>query len=155
MDHVAQLCEPRSRGGDHRPLAAAQAGRADAYNQLPLQEEDRLTAVATLRRATRKARYGFIPRTQSFRPTAAVLRTFCSSGALAALVRRFLKIPRVGDYDNYGMGPVYKLVDAALGASTSSKHRLEVILKQGESDAGKEIEFPGAPHCSRKNIREP
>ena len=59
-DHITQTCEPYSRKGGRRPLGMAKADHADACRQLPLREEAQLTAVVTLQRPRRQARYGFI-----------------------------------------------------------------------------------------------
>lgn len=60
-------------------------------------------------------------------PGAAVLRYNCLPRAIASLVRRFLKIPRVGDFGDYGMVLPHRVVYATLDAFSSRKSCLEVV----------------------------
>ena len=71
--------------------------------------EGRISATVTLRRPTQHAWCGFHPKTRLFGSTAAGLRYNCLSRVLAGLVCRFLKMPCVGYYDDYGREPPEQL----------------------------------------------
>ena len=95
-DHIAQKCMLFDRKGESRPLALAEADRADTYKQLPIKGEHELAAAVALRNPTDGLGYEFAPRAQLFGFTLAVLRYNCFSRAIAALAGRILKILCVG-----------------------------------------------------------
>ena len=69
----------------------AKADHADAYKQLPVTTKDELAAVVTLKDLVDGKWCGFIPRTQLFGSTAAVLHYNCLSRVIASLACRILK----------------------------------------------------------------
>ena len=142
-DHVAQMCALYYLKGDRRPLAMAKADRADAYKQLPVTTEDELAAVVTLKDLVDGQWYGFIPRTQLFGSTAAVLHYNCLSRVIASLACRILKIPCVGYYDDFGLILPECLVKDGLGIFTSFNRALLIILKDSKSEFGTLLEFLG------------
>ena len=66
-DPISLMRMSFDRKGEPRPLAAAKAGPADAYKQLPIKREVELAPVVTPRRPPD----GRIPRNQQFGPAAA------------------------------------------------------------------------------------
>ena len=137
---IAQIREYYSSDGDRRPFAIATADQADAYSQLPLLKKGVLTAAVTLNRPTEDVWGGRFPKTQLLGPTAAESRYDCSS---EALVCRFLKIPCVGYYDDYGMVLPGQLFVAAVAAFECFNDCLGIILKVGKFDACRKTEFLG------------
>ena len=137
------MCALYYREGDSRPLAMAKADRADAYKQLPVTTQDELTAVVTLKDLVDGRWYGFIPRTQLFGSTAAVLHYNCLSRIIASLACRILKIPCVGYYDDFGIILPECLVRDGLGFFTSFNRALLIILKDSKSEFGTLLEFLG------------
>ena len=124
------------RTGDRRPLAMAKADHGDLYKQLPAATKDELAAAATLRHPTDGMWYGFIPHTQLFGPAAAVLHYNCLSRVIASLTRSALKIPCVGDYDDFGIVLPECLIKTALNISTSFNKALFIIPKEKKSEFG-------------------
>ena len=84
-DHLVQMCNSFRFRGERRPFAMAKANRADAYGQLPLDEEDELAAAVTLLNPRGGLRYGPISGTQLVGSTTAGLRYNCLSRAIAFL----------------------------------------------------------------------
>ena len=117
--HLAQMCSLFQLKGDRRSLVVAMADRADAYKQLPATTEDELTAVVTSRHPVGGMRYGFIPHTQPFGSTAAVLHYICLSRVIASLTCRALKVPCIGYYDDFGMVLPECLAEMALDVPAS------------------------------------
>ena len=142
-DHIAQMCSLYYLKGDRRPLAIAKADHADAYKQLPVATKDELAAVVTLKDLVDGRWYGFIPRTQLFGSTAAVLHYNCLSRVIASLACRILKIPCVGYYDDFGIILPECLVKDGLSVFTSFNKALRIILKDSKSEFGTLLEFLG------------
>ena len=107
----------------------AKADHADAYKQLPLMQGGELTAVVTLQSPQDGLRYGFLPKTQLFRSTAAVLHYNCLSRVIAILACRILELPCVGYCDDFSIVAPKTLKDKALEAFTMLTDLLLVILK--------------------------
>ena len=142
-DHIAQMCALYYLKGYRRPLAMAKADHADAYKQLPVTTKDELAAVVTLKDLVDGNWYGFIPRTQLFGSTAAVLHYNCLSRVIASLACRILKIPCVGYYDDFGIILPVCLVKDGLDIFTSFNKALFIILKDKKSEFGTFLEFLG------------
>ena len=121
----------------------AKADHADAYKQLPVATKDELAAVVTLKDLVDGQWYGFIPRTQLFGSTAAVLHYNCLSRVIASLACRILKIPCVGYYDDFGIILPECLIKDGLGIFTSFNRALMIILKDSKSEFGTLLEFSG------------
>ena len=121
----------------------AKADHADAYKQLPVTTKDELAAVVTLKDLVGGQWYGFIPRTQLFGSTAAVLHYNCLSRVIASLACRILKIPCVGYYDDFGIILPECLIKDGLGIFTSFNKALMIILKDSKSEFGALLEFLG------------
>ena len=115
--------------GERRPLAMATADHADAYKKLPATTNDELASAVTLRRPADGEWYGFIPHTQLFGASAAVLRYNCFSRVIASLTCRVIKIPRVGYYDDFGIISPECLIEDAPVVFASSNKALSIILK--------------------------
>ena len=86
---------------------------------------------------------GFIPQTQLFGATAAVLHYNTVSQAMASLAVRWLKIPRLGYFDDFGIITTEMTVREALGAFTKMDRILGLELKIEKSDWGAVSEFLG------------
>ena len=96
------------------------ADHADAYKQLPVTTKDEPAAAVTLRHPVDGEWYGFIPHTQLYGSTAAVLHYNCLSRVIASLTCRVLRIPcirynfaRVLDQDRSGR--FHELQQSAFG----------------------------------------
>ena len=118
-------------------------GDADAFQQLPVTTNDELAAAATLKRPVDGEWYGFIPHTQLFGSTAAVLHYNCLSRVIASLTCRALKIPRIGYYDDFGIILPECSIKDALDIFTSFNKVLLIILKGNKSEYGALLEFLG------------
>ena len=64
---------------------------------------------------------------------------------IVTLARRFLKIPRVRYYDDFGIVAPRALVHAALDSFTGFDELLRIMLKKKRSEAGPTSEFLGVP----------
>ena len=84
------------RKGESRPLALAKSDRADAYEQLPLRNEDEHVAAVTLKNPTDGPRYSYIPRTQLSGSAASFCYYNCFSRVISSLACAIFKIPRIG-----------------------------------------------------------
>ena len=120
----------------------AKAGRADAYRQLPLREEDELAVVATLLDPKDGLRYGFIPRTQPSGSAATVLHYDRLSRAKASFTCRYLKIPCVGYYDYSGIVAPKQLILPAPRKLASFSDGLVIMLKRIVVKSRREYRFP-------------
>ena len=112
--HLAQICMLFVSEQEERPLAMATADRAGAYKRLPPLEKDELAAAATLQNPLDGLWHGCVPKTRLFRSTAGVLPYNCLSRAMASSVCRFLKIPCLEDYGDFGIVAPRVLAKAAL-----------------------------------------
>ena len=101
-DHLVRLCGPYWFRSEMRPLATVKADHADAYKRLSLAEAHQDTALVTLRNPADQLSFGLIPKTQLVGSTAAMLYYNCFPRSIASLAFRFLKIPCVGCYDDFG-----------------------------------------------------
>ena len=110
--------------GEHRPLKIAIAGHADAHKQLPLREAGALAAAATLQNLVDRLACGFILRTQLLGSVAAVLHRNCLSRVIALLACRYLEIPRVGNYDDFGVVAPKPLGELACRPSARIDYKL-------------------------------
>ena len=86
---------------------------------------------------------GFAPRTQLFGATAAVLHYNTVSRVLAATAARWLKIPRIGYFGDFGEISAESTVQGALKAFTALNDILFFDLKATKSEWGARIEFLG------------
>ena len=142
-DHIANMCIFFRKQGETRPLAMAKADHADAYKQLPLKAEDEQAAVVTLQSPEDGKWYGFIPKTQLFGSTAAVLHYNCLSRVIASLACRILKLPCVGYYDDFAIIAPRLIINKALEAFTMLDDLLLILLKKNKSESGRILEFLG------------
>ena len=101
--HVAQLCDLFRFSGDSPPLATAKADRAHAHRQLPLLEKDELSVVVSLQRPGHQLLYRFAPTTKLFGSAAAASHYAFLFRSIDSLDCRFLKIPCVEYYDDFGV----------------------------------------------------
>ena len=87
--------------------------------------------------------YGFATETPFFGPAAAVLRYSCLSRGIAPLIRRFLGIPCVSAYDDFGIVAPRPLIYSALRAFASWSDSLDISLETRKSKAGPSLGFLG------------
>ena len=81
----------------------AKADDDDAYKRLPMLPGNDLLDVAVLRSPADGEWYGFVRKTQLFGFAAAGLHCISLSRIEASSDCRILKVPRVGNYDVFGM----------------------------------------------------
>ena len=124
-------------------LAMAKADHRDAYKQLPVKEDHKMLAVVTLKEPDTGEMRGFIPQTQLFGATAAVLHYNTVSRVMASLAARWLKIPCMGYFDDFGIITTERAIREALDAFTKMNHILGFELKIEKSDWGTVLEFLG------------
>ena len=115
-----------------------------AYIQLPAQEERKKLAAASLRGPQTGKTRGSIPQTQSFGATAAALHYNTLSRAAATIAARWVKIVRMGYFDDFGAIAAESCQGEALKAFAILNEILGFDSKVGQSEWGRALEFPGA-----------
>ena len=73
-----------------------------AYKQLPARGDQQSFAVVALKNPTSGRMGGFIPKTQLFGATIAVLNYNTVSRVMATVAARWLEIPRTDNFDDFG-----------------------------------------------------
>ena len=142
-NHKAQMRVPFHLKGGRRPLAMATADHADAYKQLPVSTKDEPAAAITLRHSVDGEGYGFIPHTQLFGSTLAVLHYNCLSRVIAALTCRALRTPHIVRYGEFGVISPESSIKTALDVFASFNKALLIILKGNKSEYGAPLELLG------------
>ena len=117
-DHFSSLIKLMTKLAPSLPLGFAKADHSDAYKQLPLRPDHRGLAAITLREPSSGRWRCFLPNTQVFGSTTAVLQYNCLSRVIATLARRLLKIPVMGYFDDFGIVDPLSLTKEALQAFT-------------------------------------
>ena len=142
-DHFSAVIRSFHEKGMSENLAMAKADHRDAYKQLPVKEDHKMLAVVTLKEPDTGEMRGFIPQTQLFGATAAVLHYNTVSRVMASLAVRWLKIPCMGYFDDFGIITTERAIREALDAFTKMNHILGFELKIEKSDWGTVLEFLG------------
>ena len=122
-------------------LGFAKADHSDAYKQLPLRPDQRELAATSLRGPRPGESKSFLPNTQLFGSTTAVLQYSCLSRIIATLARRLLKNPLVGYFDDFRLVAPLPLTEDALLASTDLNGIFGFVLKLPKSEWGQIIEL--------------
>ena len=152
--HVVHMCDLLRLPGESRRLALAKADHADARNQLSFSGVTELAAAATLRNLEGGVWYGSIPETELFGTVAAAHRFNCLSSAIAPLARRYLKIPRIGHYEDFGSVALRALVNLAPRPFARFNDELPFVLKENKSQADSTLEFSGLAISFRDDCEE-
>ena len=84
---------------------------------------------------------GFIPKTQLLGATTMVLDYNAVPRVMATLAVRWLRIPCVGYFDDFGVITTESAIEEALRAFTALSQILGFELKVGESECGIRVEF--------------
>ena len=142
-DHFSAVIRSFQERGLSENLAMAKADHRDAYKQLPVRDDHKMFAVVTLKEPDSGEMRGFVPQTQLFGATAAVLHYNTVSRVMASLAVRWLKIPCLGYFDDFGIITTEMTVHEALNAFTKMNHILGFELKIEKSDWGTVLEFLG------------
>ena len=91
--------------------------------------------MATLQNPIDAVAYGFVPGALSFGPRAAVLHHNCLSCVIAVPAWRYLAIPCIGYYDDFGIHAPRDLAELALRAFTKFNDGLVIMPKKDIPEA--------------------
>ena len=94
------------------------ADQKDTYKQLPAEGDYKVLPAATLKDPESGVLRCLVPQTQLFEATAAVLRYNAVSRVTGTVAARWLKIPRLGFLDEFGMLAKESAMQDALWAFT-------------------------------------
>ena len=139
-DHTVQICTS-FRGKNSW-------GRPGMTGELPLETQGERVLLVRLTFPFGGELYGFVPRTQRLRATAASLHYKCASRMIAPSACGVLIIPCVGCYGVFGIGAPQMVTGDALPWLAGLKGPHHVRLKVMLSGAGHASEFLGVrAHC--------
>ena len=142
-DHFSAVIRTFQEAKMSEGLAMAKADHRDAYKQLPVRKDQECFAIVTLRDPTSGKLRGFIPKTQLFGATAAVLNYNTVSRVMATIAVRWLGMPCMGYFDDFGIITTESTIKEALQAFTTLNQILGFELKVEKSEFGTRIEFLG------------
>ena len=97
----------------------AKADHKDAYKQLPVRGDPQCFAEVVLKDPPSGEIGGFIPKSQLAGAAAAALNYNAVSRAMATVAARWLRIPRMGYFDDVGVITTESAIEEALRAFTS------------------------------------
>ena len=101
--HVAAVVRSFQERGVAASLAMAKADHSEAYKQLPVRNDRRILADLTLEGPESDELRGSVPQAQLFGATEAVSRYSAVSQGMATAAVRWLKLPRLGYFDDFGV----------------------------------------------------
>ena len=108
-----------------------------------MRSDQQCSAVVALKDPASGKIRGFIPKTQLFGATAAALDYNTVTRVMATVAVRWLGIPRVGFFDDFGIITTESTIEVALRASAALNQILGFELKAEKSEYGPRIEFLG------------